>query len=60
MKGDERTFANHPERQFMQYLRGSGWINARLLLRALWRTFCSVKVGSNSSAKARRMKSTFV
>jgi len=31
MKGDERTFANHPERQFMQYLRGSGWINARRL-----------------------------
>ncbi len=25
------TFANHPERQFMQYLRGSGWIKARLL-----------------------------
>ena len=20
------TFANHPERQFMQYLRGAGWI----------------------------------
>ena len=31
MKGKERTFANHPERQFMQYLRGSGWIKARLL-----------------------------
>ena len=25
------TFANHPERQFMQYLRGAGWIKARLL-----------------------------
>jgi len=31
MKGDERTFANHPERQFMQYLRGAGWIKARTL-----------------------------
>jgi hypothetical protein len=25
------TFASHPERQFMQYLRGVGWITARLL-----------------------------
>jgi len=25
------TFANHPERQFVQYLRGAGWIKARLL-----------------------------
>ena len=25
------TFASHPERQFMQYLRGEGWIKARLL-----------------------------
>ena len=25
------TFASHPERQFMQYLRGAGWIKARLL-----------------------------
>ena len=25
------TFAKHPERQFMQYLRGAGWIKARLL-----------------------------
>jgi DNA-binding MarR family transcriptional regulator len=25
------TFANHPERQFMQYLRGAGWIKARSL-----------------------------
>jgi hypothetical protein len=25
------TFANHPERQFLQYLRGAGWIKARLL-----------------------------
>jgi hypothetical protein len=25
------TFASHPERQFMQYLRGAGWIRARLL-----------------------------
>ena len=25
------TFANHPERQFMQYLRGAGWIRAGAL-----------------------------
>jgi len=25
------TFASHPERQFMQCLRGAGWIRARLL-----------------------------
>ncbi len=25
------TFASHRERQFMQYLRGEGWIQARLL-----------------------------
>lgn len=25
------TFASHPERQFMQYLRGAGWIEARAL-----------------------------
>ncbi len=25
------TFASHPERQFMQYLRGAGWIRARAL-----------------------------
>jgi len=25
------TFATHPERQFMQYLRGAGWIKARFL-----------------------------
>ncbi len=25
------TFTSHPERQFMQYLRGEGWIKARLL-----------------------------
>ena len=25
------TFATHPERQFMQYLREAGWIKARLL-----------------------------
>src|ERR1700680_4102128 len=27
----ERTFANHPERQFMQYLRGKGWVNRKTL-----------------------------
>jgi hypothetical protein len=25
------TFASHPERQFMQYLRGAGWVQARKL-----------------------------
>jgi hypothetical protein len=25
------TSASHPERQFMQYLRGAGWIKARTL-----------------------------
>jgi hypothetical protein len=25
------TFANHHQRQFMQYLQGAGWIKARLL-----------------------------
>jgi DNA-binding MarR family transcriptional regulator len=25
------TFASHPERQFMQHLRGAGWIKARTL-----------------------------
>jgi hypothetical protein len=25
------TFAKHPERQFMQYLQGAGWIKARIL-----------------------------
>jgi hypothetical protein len=27
----ERTFASHPERQFMQYLRGKGWVNGKTL-----------------------------
>jgi hypothetical protein len=27
----ERTFANHPERQFMQYLRGQGWVKGQTL-----------------------------
>jgi hypothetical protein len=30
-EGDEMTFATHPERQFMQHLRGAGWIKAGLL-----------------------------
>jgi hypothetical protein len=25
------THAKHPERQFMQYLRGAGWVNERAL-----------------------------
>ena len=25
------TYASHPERQFMQHLRGAGWIKARAL-----------------------------
>jgi len=25
----ERTFANHPERQFMQYLRGQRWVKGK-------------------------------
>jgi hypothetical protein len=29
------TFATHPERQFMQYLRGAGWIKARILPRSV-------------------------
>jgi hypothetical protein len=29
------TFATHPERQFMQYLRGAGWIKARTLPRSV-------------------------
>jgi hypothetical protein len=28
---EEMTFASHPERQFMQYLRGAGWIKAGAL-----------------------------
>jgi hypothetical protein len=27
----ERTFATHPERQFMQYLRGQGWVKGSML-----------------------------
>ncbi len=27
----ERTFATHPERQFMQYLRGQGWVKVSAL-----------------------------
>jgi hypothetical protein len=30
-QGEEMTFANHHERQFMQYLQGAGWIKARAL-----------------------------
>jgi hypothetical protein len=30
-EGEEMTFASHPERQFMQYLRGAGWIKAGAL-----------------------------
>jgi hypothetical protein len=30
-QGEEMTFATHHERQFMQYLRGSGWIKANTL-----------------------------
>jgi hypothetical protein len=29
------TFATHPERQFMQCLRGAGWIKARTLPRSV-------------------------
>ncbi len=29
------TFATHPERQVMQYLRGAGWIKARTLPRSV-------------------------
>ena len=29
------TFATHPERQFMQYLRGAGWIKGRTLPRSV-------------------------
>ena len=25
------TFATHPQRQFMEYLRGSGWVKATML-----------------------------
>jgi hypothetical protein len=28
---NKMTFATHPERQFMQYLRGAGWIKASAL-----------------------------
>ena len=27
----ERTFATHPERQFMEYLRGKGWVKGTTL-----------------------------
>jgi len=30
-KGEEKTFANHPERQFMEYLRGKGWVKETAL-----------------------------
>jgi hypothetical protein len=30
-ESEEMTFASHPERQFMQYLRGAGWIKASAL-----------------------------
>jgi hypothetical protein len=30
-EGEKMTFASHRERQFMQYLRGTGWIKARSL-----------------------------
>jgi hypothetical protein len=34
-QSEEMTFATHPERQFMQYLRGAGWIKARTLPRSV-------------------------
>ena len=30
-KGKEKSFANHHERQFMEYLRGMAWIKERIL-----------------------------
>lgn len=30
-EGEEATFASHPERQFIQHLRGAGWIKAGAL-----------------------------
>jgi hypothetical protein len=30
-EGEEMTFATHPERQFMEYLRGTGWVKATML-----------------------------
>jgi hypothetical protein len=30
------TFANHHERQFMQYLQGAGWVKARTLPPSRW------------------------
>jgi hypothetical protein len=30
-QGEEMTFATHPERQFMEYLRGRGWVKGTTL-----------------------------
>ena len=30
-RSEEQSFANHHERQFMEYLRGVGWVNERML-----------------------------
>ena len=58
-EGEEMTFASHPERQFMQYLRGAGWIKARALpASALWKN-CFEKAGLNNSNKVQTMKSSF-
>jgi hypothetical protein len=49
------TFASHPERQFMQYPRGAGWIKARALPPSL-RLVESLlqRAGSNNSNKAQK------
>ena len=54
------TFANHPERQFMQYLRGAGWIKARLLPASTLVESLLRKGWMNSNDKAQRTRSTFV
>jgi hypothetical protein len=56
----EITHPNHRERQFMQHLRGVGWIKA-LTLPTNRRTVKSLlqKAGSNNKIKAQKTKSSF-
>jgi hypothetical protein len=56
----EITHPNHRQRQFMQHLRGVGWIKARALP-PNERTLESLlqRAGSNNSVKARKTRSSF-
>jgi hypothetical protein len=54
------TFASHPERQFMQYLQGAGWVKAGSLPPSTdsWKVLYT-RAGSSNKNKVRKMRSSY-